>query len=182
MPEKIDLYASGSTFQNFDGTNFTTVGVEAKTKFDTPIGIFGLGTYAGLGSDFQDKATGVFDLKFNGNYTEDGTLGFNGRARTKFGKNEQSTEVRVSLLSVNIPICKRVKAYFTPCARAKYNYFDNSWTPSATVFVGFTWNIDDKTSISGEVQSYNTENAFNGSKKFLNGENWSGNFIISRRF
>ena len=177
MPEKINLYATVSTFQNFDGTNFTTAGVEAKTS----LGPIGLGAYVGLGSDFKDKATGVFDVKCNGKYTQDGTLGFNGRVRTKLGKNEQSTEVRVSPLSVNIPISKSVSAYFTPCARAKYNYFNNSWTPSATVFAVITWKPDDKTSISAEVQSYDTQNAFNGSGEFLNGENWSGNLVISHK-
>lgn len=177
MPEKINLYATVSTFQNFDGTNFTTAGVEAKTA----LGPIGLGVYTGLGSDFQDKATGVFDVKFNGNYTEDGTLGFNGRARTKLGENEHTTQYRVSPLSVNFPVCKNVRGYVTPCGVAKCDYDTNTWDYSATVFAGVTWKPNDKTSISVEVQSYNTENAFNGSGEFSAGDNWSANVIVSRK-
>ena len=87
MPEKVKLFFSGSTFQNFDGTNFTTIGCEAKTGF-------GLGVYAGLGADFKDKSTGVFDIKYCGKYAPDSILGFNGRARTILGENEQSTQLR----------------------------------------------------------------------------------------
>ena len=175
MPEKVTLYFNGSTFQNFDGTNFTTVGVEAKTGF-------GLSTYAGLGADFSNKSTGVFDVKYSGKYAKNSVIGFNGRARTKLGENEQSVELRVSPLAVNVPINENVSAYFTPCGRVKYDAAKGNWKPSGTVFAGVTYKHDKNTSISLEVQNYNTENLFNGSGQFFDGQNWSGNIIVSRRF
>ena len=172
MPEKVKLYFNGSTFQNFDGTNFTTVGVEAKTGF-------ALGAYAGLGADFSDKSTGVIDVKYCGKYAKNCVIGYNGRVRTKLGENEKSIEVRVSPLAINVPFNERFAAYFTPCCRAKYDVINGEWKPSGTIFTGLTYKPNEKMAVYFEVQNYNSQNLFNKSGKFWDGDNWSGNVILS---
>ena len=171
MPINKTESCSVSTYQNFDGSNYTVAGVEE--KFSTNRG-YAAG-FLGFGTDFNKKAGIVFDIKSGLNYDEQGIFNQNLRVRTKMGKGE-SIQVRFSPLSVDVPVGEKTNIYLNPHYSGQIDFKTNRWTNSAGVFAGVTQKFKN-TSVSHEVQRYNLQDIKNNSP-----ENWGINGIISYKF
>lgn len=127
----INTKISVSSFQNLDGSNFSTAGLDAGLK----IGKGSLGAYTGIGTNYTSGSTGaVIDFKGSlpyGNSPVSG--GF--RIRNNLNANSQTVQFRVQPATVNIPISKNVEGYITPYGAAKVNYSNGQTNVS---FGGYT--------------------------------------------
>jgi len=167
MTEPVKGYFSTSTFQSFDGSNFTTSGIDVKFPY-------GLSVYTGCGTNFKGNDIGVFDIKESNKYNPNGVINHNARIRTKYNDNTLTTQVRVSPLSVNVPVGDKTSIYVNPHYVGQYNYKEKTWTNGAGIFAGVTQKIGKDMTISFEGQRYNLQNISDN-----NGSNWSFNAIFS---
>ena len=166
MPEPINGYYTTSTFQSMDGSNFTTSGFDVKFPY-------GLSTYAGLGTNFTGGNVGVFDLKECNKYGNS-IVGQDVRIRTKFDENLSTTQLRVSPLTVNVPLNDKTSVYVNPHYVGQYDYKAKTWKNGAGIFAGDTQKLGKGMSISFEGQRYNLQDVSDN-----NGGNWSINAIFS---
>ena len=162
-----------SSFQSFDGSNFTVAGVEEKLK----LGKGYTSTFIGAATNFKNDGMFVIDLKGGYNYDKNGIFNQNLRIRNKMGQHTESTQIRYSPLSVDIPVSKKTNVYVNPHYSGQYDYKKDQWTNSIGAFAGVTQKINDKTSISLEGQRYNLQDIKDNS-----GKNWSINAIVSYKF
>ncbi len=169
MPGKKDIKVSftASSFQYADGSNFSTAGCDLKFKH-------GIGGYAGICTDFKNEPAFLIDLKESNNYPGSKNFGHNVRVRTNLDNDLNTTQLRVSPLTVNLPLSRGTSVYANPHYVGKYDYKSKSWTNSAGMFCGLTQKISDKSSLSFEVQRYNLHNIKDNS-----GANWSFNAIYT---
>lgn len=161
---------SVSTFQSFDGSNYTLAGIEGKLKYKNVT----FGGFGGVGTDFNGSTSIVTDAKLTHSYNK--TLNQNLRIRNKISEDTNCTQIRYSPLSINIPIGENTNIYANPHYVAQINSNTNEWKHSAGIFVGATQKFKNL-SISAEIQRYNLQNIKDNS-----GANWSGNVIISYNF
>lgn len=164
---------SASTYQSFDGSNFTVAGVENKYK----LGKGYASAFIGAATNFKDDGMFVVDLKGGYNYDKNGIFNQNLRIRNKMGKNTESTQIRYSPLSVDIPVSKNTNIYVNPHYSGQYDYKKDKWANSIGAFAGVSQKINDKTTISLEGQRYNLQDIKDNS-----GKNWSVNAIVSYKF
>jgi len=148
MPE-INTKISASTFQQCDGTNFTTAGVDNSYK----VGNGNLGVYAGVGLTFDGKpASAIVDLKGSVPYG-DSPLSGGFRVRNNLGENSQSVQFRVQPATVTVPVGQSTNLYATPYVAAKVNYKTGDVSTTGGIFGGVSQKIG-KASIFVEGQIY----------------------------
>lgn len=162
-----------SSFQSFDGSNFTVAGIEEKYKYGKGYA----SAFVGAATNFKDDGMFVVDLKGGYDYDSKGIFNQNLRIRNKMGKNTESTQIRYSPLSVNVPVGKKTNIYINPHYSGQYDYNKDKWTNSIGAFAGVTQKINDNASISIEGQRYNLQDIKDNS-----GKNWSVNAIVSYKF
>lgn len=160
-----------STFQSFDGSNYTLTNVDGSLKYKR----VSVGAAWGIGTDFNDTNV-VTDLKASLNYDKNGRFNQNLRIRNKISDDVTTTQVRYSPLSINVPINESLSIYANPHYVAQKNDIVNEWQHSAGIFVGATKRMG-KISVSAEIQRYNLQDINDNS-----GANWSGNVIVSYKF
>ena len=128
----INTKISAQTFQNLDGTNFSTAGLDAGIK----VGNGSLGAYAGVGTNFTQGSTGAI-LDFKGSIPYGSSPVSGGfRVRNNFNGNSQTVQIRVQPATVNIPISDNVSLYAVPYAAAKINYKSGQTNFSGGLFAG----------------------------------------------
>ncbi len=162
-----------STYQSFDGSNFTLTGLEEKFKGEKGY----VSTFIGGATNFKDDAMLVLDLKGGRNYDDKGIFNQNLRVRTKLGKESESVQLRYSPLSIDYPVSKNTSLYLNPHYSGQMDFRNDKWKNSTGAFGGVTQKLNDKTSLSVEVQRYNLQDI-----KDNNAKNWSLNAILSYKF
>ncbi len=169
---KTSSNVSVSTYQTLNGKNFSVAGIEEKFNFMKGY----TSAFIGLGTNFKDDGMFVVDIKGGYNYDKKGIFNQNLRIRNKMGKNTESTQIRYSPLSVDLPVGKNTNIYLNPHYSGQYDYKKDKWTNSFGAFAGVTQKINDW-SISLEAQRYNLQDLKDNSNK-----NWSINGIVSYKF
>lgn len=162
-----------STYQSLDGSNCTLTGIEEKFKGEKGY----VSTFLGGATNFKNDAMLVLDLKGGRNYDEKGIFNQNLRVRTKLGKETEAVQFRYSPLSVDVPVGKNTNLYLNPHYSGQMDFRKDKWTNSIGAFTGVTQKLNDKTSVSLEVQRYNLQDIKDNSAK-----NWSVNAILSYKF
>lgn len=145
----INTKVSASTFQQCDGTNFSTAGIDAGVK----IGKGNLGGYAGVGTSFTDGSTGaIIDVKGSLPY---GNSAFSGgfRVRHNLNTNSKSVQFRVQPCTVTLPISKNTSIYTTPYVATKVTYGKSGSSTTVGNFTGISTKIG-KASVFVEGQIY----------------------------
>lgn len=174
---KTSTGVSISTYQNFDGSNYTLAGIDYKESYDNLSGSLFFG--AGTTFDKKDSFGLVTDVKASHNYA--GVLNQNIRVRTKMTTDNMSLQIRYSPLSVNVPIGENTSLYgnLHYCGQLNKNYETKSttWKNSVGAFAGVSQNIGNNTSVSVEVQRYNLQNIKDNSDA-----NWGVNASICYKF
>ena len=165
MPIEPTESISCTSYNNFDGTNYTLVNSELSYKKDN----FSFGGAAGIGTDFKKSTDLVIDFKGSHQYYkgEKVKLSHNLRIRSKLNEDTQSVQFRYSPLTINVPLAKGVDGY------ANLNYCgllksDGTYKNSGSVFFGTDININKNLKISPELQHYNIQDIKDiGSRKNL---------------
>ncbi len=149
MPVNPTTKVSVSSFQQCDGTNFTTAGVD--NNFNAGSG--NIGVYTGVGLTFDGKpASAVVDLKGSvpyGNSIMSG--GF--RVRNNLNENSQTVQFRLQPCTVTVPVGQNTNLYATPYAATKVNYKTGDTTTNVGCFAGVSQKIG-KASVFVEGQIY----------------------------
>ncbi len=164
---------SVSTYQTFDGSNLTVCGIEEKLNGKKGY----ISAFLGAATNFSDDGMFVIDLKGGRNYDIKGLLNQNLRIRTKLGENSESVQFRYSPISLDVPVGKNTNIYINPHYSGQMDFKKEKWTNSIGVFGGVTQKLNDKASLSLEIQRYNLQNI-----KENTPENWGINAIISYKF
>lgn len=140
---------SASSYQQCDGTNFTTVGID--NSFKTGQG--NLGVYAGVGLTFDGKpASAVIDFKGSVLYG-DSPISGGFRVRNNLGEGSQTVQFRVQPCTVTIPVGEKTNVYATPYVATKVNYKTGNTTTNAGGFAGVSQKVG-KASVFVEGQIY----------------------------
>ena len=144
----IDTKISASTYQNFDGSNFTTAGVECGINLNKSK----LSTYCGLGTNLINGSTGaIIDFKGSMPYGNSNLSG-SFRIRNNLNHNSKSVQFRVQPANVNIPINNNTSFYADPYVAFKTDNHNNK-SSTTGIFSGISTKIN-KTSIFVEGQLY----------------------------
>lgn len=144
----IDNKITLTTYQNFDGTNMTTTGIESSVN----VGNGKLSVYGGVGTNFTKDSTGaIIDFKGSipyGNRPVSGSF----RIRNTLKQNGESIQFRIQPANINIPIAKKASIYADPYAALK---IDNKGNKAFTtgIFSGASVKVG-KTSVYIEGQLY----------------------------
>ncbi len=148
MPN-INTKFSVSSFQQCDGTNFTTAGVDNSFK----VGNGNLGVFTGVGATFDGKPmSAVIDFKGSMPYGESCvSAGF--RVRNNLGENSQTVQFRVQPATVTVPVGKNTSIYTTPYIAAKVNYKKGGVDTTVGNFTGVSTKIG-KVNVFVEGQIY----------------------------
>ena len=144
----INTKISATTYQNMDGSNLTTAGVESGIN----IGKGQLSIYGGIGTNFNKKSTGaIIDFKGSipyGNSPVSGSF----RIRNNLKQNSESIQFRIQPANINVPVGKGVSLYADPYAALKMDNLGNK-TATAGIFSGAAVKFG-KTSVFVEGQLY----------------------------
>lgn len=152
MPD-FNTKISASTFQQCDGTNFSTVGVDNSVK----IGKGNIGTYTGIGLTFNGSpASAIIDAKGSIPYGE-GPVSGGFRIRHNLGEASQSVQVRIQPATVTIPINEKTSIYTTPYITAKHTYGKKGFDTSVGNFTGISTKVG-KVNMFIEGQIYDVKN------------------------
>jgi len=150
MPVNPTTKISASSFQQCDGTNFTTVGVD--NTFKTENG--SLGVYTGVGMTFDGKKqSAIVDFKGTMPYGDSPVSG-GFRIRNNLNENSQSVQVRLQPCTLNVPVGSGTSLYVTPYATAKINYKTGDTKTNFGGFAGVSQKIGRNTSVFVEGQIY----------------------------
>lgn len=150
MPINPTTKVSVSSFQQCDGTNFTTAGIDNSYK----IGNGNLSAYAGLGMTFDGKpASAIIDFKGSVQYGNSPVSG-GFRIRNNIGEDSQSTQFRIQPCTVNIPVGESTNFYATPYAATKVNHKTGDATTNFGAFAGVSQKIGKNASVFVEGQIY----------------------------
>ena len=140
---------SVQSFQQCDGTNFSTAGVDNSIK----IGNGSLGTYTGIGLTFDGKnSSAIVDVKGSIPYGDSPVSG-GFRIRHNLNENSQSVQFRIQPATVTVPITNKTSIYTTPYIAAKHSYGKNGFDTTVGNFTGVSTQIG-KTNIFLEGQIY----------------------------
>lgn len=140
---------SAATFQQCDGSNFSTAGIDAGIK----VGKGTLGGYAGIGSSFTDGSTGaILDLKGSTPYGNSPVSG-GFRVRHNLNPNSKSVQFRLQPCTVTIPVGEKTSIYTTPYVASKLTYGQKGVDTTVGNFTGISTKIG-KASVFLEGQIY----------------------------
>lgn len=149
MPVSATSKYTVSSFQQFDGSNFTTAGVDNSFK----VGNGNLGVYSGVGMTFDGKpASAIIDFKGGMQYG-DGPVSGGFRIRNNIGEDSQTVQFRVQPATVTLPVAQNTSVYATPYVAGKLNYGNGDFSTSAGAFVGVNQKIGN-VSVFAEGQLY----------------------------
>lgn len=159
MPLDVTTKITAQSFQQCDGTNFSTTGIDNNYK----VGKGSIGTYTGIGLTFDGKnSSAIVDIKGSTPY---GNSPISGGFRVRHNLNEdsQSVQLRIQPVTVTLPITKKTSIYTTPYVTAKHTYGKKGFNTTVGNFTGHSTKIG-KASVFVEGQIYdiskiNTENA-----------------------
>jgi len=161
------------TYQYCDGLNTSFAGAE--TRYGNKNWYVGTGGY--IAANDLKNPYGLIDFKGKINYDNKGIVEQNLRIRTAYDGDIQSTQIRYSPCTVNIPVGKDTSIYSNTHYSGKYNYSTNNWSHSIGNFTGISHNLDDHNNLSLEVQRYNLQNI-----KDNQPQNWSVNLMYTYKF
>lgn len=148
MPN-VNTKISASSYQQCDGTNFTTAGVDNSMK----VGNGNMGVYTGIGMTFDGKpASAVVDLKGSMPYGDSCVSG-GFRVRNNLGENGQTVQFRVQPATVTVPVGKNTNIYTTPYIATKVNYKNGDAKTTVGNFTGVSTKVG-KASVFVEGQIY----------------------------
>lgn len=156
MPINPTTKVSASTYQQCDGTNFTTAGVENSYS----VGNGSIGVYAGVGMTFDGRpATAIVDLKGSVPYGSAGNVSFSGgyRIRNNVGENSQTVQFRAQPCTVTVPVGQSTNVYATPYVAAKTDYKTGNTQTSVGGYAGVSQKIGKNTTIFVEGQIYDSK-------------------------
>jgi len=145
----INTKFSASTFQQCDGTNFSTAGIETSFK----AGKGNISTYTGIGLTFDgNPSSAIVDFKGSMPY---GKSMFSGgfRVRNNLNENGQSVQVRIQPATMTVPAGEKTNIYATPYAAAKVNYKTGETAISTGIFAGVSQKVG-KANVFIEGQLY----------------------------
>jgi len=155
MSVNVTTRASVSSFQQCDGTNFTTAGVDNSFK----VGSGNIGAYAGVGLTFDGKpATAIVDLKGSMPY---GDSVFSGgfRVRNNLGENSQTVQFRLQPCTVTVPVANGTSLYATPYMATKLNYNTGDATTSFGAFGGVSQKVGNANIfVEGQIYDFSNVN------------------------
>lgn len=147
----IDTKLSVSTFQQCDGSNFSTAGVNVNKNFENGY----IGGYLGAGTSFKENTTGVvFDVKGGLNYGDSGVSG-GFRVRNNINPLSKSVQVRLEPITVKTKLTDNATLYTTPYVATK---FDGDAKTTVGNFTGISVNVGKRTSVFVEGQIYDVTN------------------------
>lgn len=145
----IDPKFSVSTFQNMDGSNFTTAGVETKIYS----GKGNLSAYTGVATNFKNNAiSAIIDFKGSMPYGESNLSG-SFRIRNNINDKSETVQFRIQPANVNVPLNKNVNLYADPYVAMKVDYKTGDTTTNVGVFAGASVKVG-KASVFVEGQLY----------------------------
>lgn len=127
---------SASTFQQCDGTNFSTAGLDATYK----IGKGSVGAYTGIGTNFENNTTGAI-VDFKGSMPYGKNIGGGFRIRNNINSKSQTVQFRVQPFTTTIPINKNTNFYTTPYVATKLDYQNGKATTTCGIFSGISKKI-----------------------------------------
>jgi hypothetical protein len=147
----VNKTVSVSSFQQCDGSNFTTAGVEVGQNINPAK----FSIYAGVGTSFKDNSTGaVFDFKGSVPYSSNSIMSASFRLRNNINPNSQSLQIRVQPFNASVPIGKGTSVYADPYVAAKIDYKNGYDNTKVGVFAGVSQNLDKNTKVFVEGQLY----------------------------
>lgn len=158
----INTKVSTSTYQQCDGSNFSTAGFDCSTQ----VGNGKLSTYAGIGTCFTKGSTGaIIDVKGSIPY---GKTCFSGgfRVRNNLNENSKTVQFRIQPVTTTVPLNKNTSIYVTPYYATKLNYENSKTTDGFGCFAGVNTKVG-KTNIFFEGQIYDV-NHINKSNTSVN--------------
>lgn len=164
------LKATVGSYQYFDGTSTEFVGLNGSVD-----GQYGsVGTGLSVATDYPQNAYGLWDItgkvKYNKHFDS------NIRIRSAFDDELKSTQIRISPLTVTVPINEKVSIYSNTHYSGKYNYQTNQWKHSMGNFTGVSYNPTSKDNLSLEIQRYNMQDITDNRPA-----NWGVNIIFSHK-
>lgn len=149
MPLDVTTKISAQSFQQCDGTNFSTAGVDNNFK----VGNGSVGTYTGIGLTFDGKnSSAIVDVKGSMPYGN-GPVSGGFRVRHNLNENSQSVQVRIQPATVTIPLTDKTNIYTTPYVAAKHSYGKSGFDTTVGNFTGISTKIG-KASVFVEGQIY----------------------------
>ena len=141
---------SAQSFQQCDGSNFSTTGIEV----NKPIGNGSLSTYAGVGTSFTKGSTGaVIDFKGSMPYGNSNVSG-GFRIRHNINPNSKSVQFRLQPATVTIPLTDKTSIYTTPYIATKINYGKKGADTTVGNFTGISTKISKNVNAFVEGQIY----------------------------
>lgn len=148
-PGDVTTKVSVSSFQQCDGTNFTTAGIDNSFK----AGNGSLGVYTGFATEFNGKPiSGIIDFKGSTPYGDSPVSG-GFRIRNNIGENSKTVQFRLQPCTVTIPASDKTSIYATPYVATKVNYNSGDAATTVGCFAGVTHKIG-KASVFVEGQIY----------------------------
>ena len=158
----IDTNLSVTTYQNADGSNLSTAGVENKMK----VGNATFGTYTGVGTNFGNNSdfSAIIDFKGSMPYGNSNISGAF-RIRNNLGENKQTVQLRFQPANINIPLNDKVNLYADPYVAMKIDYNSGKQNTNVGIFGGASVKVN-KASIFVEGQLYDVTNIKNESVSF----------------
>ena len=148
-PGDVTTKVSVSSFQQCDGTNFTTAGID--NSFKTGNG--NLAFYTGFATGFDGKPIcGIIDFKGSMPYGESPVSG-GFRIRNNIGEGSKTVQFRFQPCTVSVPVGQNTSIYATPYVATKVNYNSGDAATTAGCFAGVSQKIG-KASVFIEGQIY----------------------------
>ncbi len=148
-PTNVTTKFSASSFQQCDGSNFTTAGVDNSFK----AGRGNLGIYTGFATGFDGKPiSGIIDFKGSTPYGNSPVSG-GFRIRNNIGEDSKTVQFRLQPCTVTVPVGQTTNIYATPYVATKVNYNTGDAATSVGCFAGVSQKIG-KASIFVEGQIY----------------------------
>ncbi len=134
-----------------------------------------LGVFSGVTNTSNANPALLLDLKESYKYDSRGIFSNNVRVRNTLSDGTNTTQIRVSPLTVSVPVSKTTTVYANPHYVGKYNYNTKEWTQGAGIFAGVEQKLGN-TTIAFEGQRYNIQD-WNTNKG-----NWGVNVIFTQTF
>jgi len=169
--EHVQSVSVGTYLYNKSDSNQFFAGMENKFKNDN----LSFGIFTGVIGTSSGNPSALVDLKECYKYDDRGLFNQNIRVRNCFSEGCNSTQIRVSPITVTVPLGKTTSAYVNPHYTGKYNYNSGEWSQGAGVFAGVEQKIG-STTVALEGQRYNIQD-FNNHKG-----NWGVNLIVTKTF